>query len=122
MLDEFLPPLLDTLWRELARQLGASYEPNWFYSWGIVRLQHRQWTIALDIWKGGRNVYTTRVRARFFNRDGFWFTVYPQGVVSTARKWLGMQDITVGHPGFDEQFIVQGNNEARLAALFGNPR
>lgn len=119
MFEEFFGPNRNELWRQLAAQIGATYElhPVWHTSW--VRLQHRQWTIVLDVHYQGK-VNFTRMRARILNRDGFWFTIYPRGVVSTARKWLGMQDVVVGHERFDVDFIIQGNNEASLKALFDN--
>jgi hypothetical protein len=36
--------------------------------------------------------------------------IYPQTVVHQVRKFLGMQDIEVGVPAFDDRFIVQGND------------
>ena len=36
--------------------------------------------------------------------------IYPQTIVEQMKKFLGMQDIEVGVPQFDEQFIVQGND------------
>ena len=32
-----------------------------------------------------------------------------------------MEDVAVGHPEFDRDFIIQGNDEAKLKALFANP-
>ena len=51
------------------------------------------------------------MRAPYVNPDGFRFTIYRQGVFSDIGKWLGMQDVTVGCPEFDEAFIIKGNNE-----------
>src|SRR5436190_10242015 len=114
--SEVFPPYRDGVWQQLAAQLGGSFDRL-----PLVRLQHRQWTIVLDLWKRG-TIHTIRMRSQFLNRDGFWFTVYPEGVVSAARKWLGMQDVVVGHEGFDGEFVIQGNDEAKLKVLFDNPR
>jgi hypothetical protein len=62
------------------------------------------------------------MRAPFVNPDGFRFTVYRKGVFSGLGKLLGMQDIEVGDPGFDEAFIVQGNDEARVRSLLADPK
>ena len=35
---------------------------------------------------------------------------------------MGMQDVDVGHPDFDEEFIIKGDDEFKLRALFANPR
>lgn len=36
--------------------------------------------------------------------------IFPQTIVEQMKKFLGMQDIEVGSPRFDELFIVQGND------------
>jgi hypothetical protein len=33
-----------------------------------------------------------------------------------------MQDVEVGRPEFDKAFLIQGNDEAKMRALFANPR
>ena len=46
----------------------------------------------------------------------------PAGYFQQHRKWLGMQDVTVGYPQFDEDFIIKGNDEAKLRRLFANAK
>ena len=58
----------------------------------------------------------------YVNKDGFQFTIYRTGIFSGLGKWLGMQDVDVGYPEFDEAFVIKGNDEAKLRALFANPR
>ena len=43
-------------------------------------------------------------------------------VFSSIGKWLGMQDVTVGYPQFDEDFIIKGNDEPKLRRFFGNEK
>ena len=33
-----------------------------------------------------------------------------------------MQDVEVGHPQFDEDFIIKGKDELKLRELFANPK
>jgi hypothetical protein len=35
---------------------------------------------------------------------------------------LGMQDVEVGMPEFDRDFIIKGNDEGKLRQLFANPK
>ena len=35
---------------------------------------------------------------------------------------LGMQDVDVGQPDFDRDFVIQGTDEAKLRRLFANAR
>jgi hypothetical protein len=64
----------------------------------------------------------TRIRAPYVNKDGFRFTIYRKGIFSGLGKLLGMQDVEVGYPEFDEAFIIKGNDEQKLRALFANPQ
>jgi hypothetical protein len=54
-------------------------------------------------------------------------TVMPSSFASTGanrasniRKAFGMQDVVVGFKQFDDDFIIQGNDERKLKALFHN--
>ena len=60
------------------------------------------------------------MRAPYINSEGFRFTIYRKGIFSGLGKMLGMQDIEVGDPEFDEAFIIQGNNEPRVQHLFAD--
>ena len=63
----------------------------------------------------------TRMRAPYVNPDELRFTAYRKGLFSELGKLLGMQDIEVGDPEFDEAFIVKGRDEARVRELFADP-
>jgi hypothetical protein len=62
------------------------------------------------------------MRAPYVNPDAFQFNIYRRGVFSNLGKWMGMQDVTVGYPQFDEDFIIKGNDETKLRRLFSNDR
>ena len=64
----------------------------------------------------------TRLRAPYVNPEGFRFTIYRKGFFSDLGKLLGMQDIEVGDPEFDEAFIIKGNDESKVRDLFANPK
>src|SRR5262249_11682372 len=61
------------------------------------------------------------IRAPFVNPEGFRFTIYRKWCFSKLGKLLGMQDIEVGVPEFDEAFIIKGNDEDRVRTLFSDP-
>jgi len=50
------------------------------------------------------------------------FTLYRKGLFSELGKLLGMQDIEVGDPEFDEAFIIQGTDEFKVRELFADAR
>ena len=84
-----------------------------------------EWTVTFDTYtvsSGKHSTTYTRIRAPFENRDGFRFTIYRKTLFSGIGKWLGMQDVEVGHPYFDDAFIIKGNDEGKLRLLFANER
>ena len=50
----------------------------------------------------------------------FAFKIYRQGTFSGLAKMLGMQDIEVGDPAFDEEFIIKSNDEGTVRELLAN--
>jgi hypothetical protein len=71
---------------------------------------------------GKSSITYTRMRAPYVNPEGFQFKIYREGLFGSLGKLLGMQDVTVGYPEFDEAFIIKGNNEPQLRKLFANPK
>ncbi len=58
----------------------------------------------------------------FVNPEGLRFTVYRNGFFSEFGKLLGMQDIEVGDPEFDDAFIIKGTDEFKVRELFAEDR
>ncbi|MBP89430.1 MAG: DUF3137 domain-containing protein [Planctomycetaceae bacterium] len=117
-------PSKEDVWQQLCDETGASLVEGSFWKGGKVQARVGEWAITLDIYTvphgdKGSTTYT-RIRAPYVNKDGFRFTIYRKGLFSGLGKLLGMQDIEVGHPQFDEDFIIKGNDEKKLRALFGN--
>lgn len=64
----------------------------------------------------------TRLRARFKNPAGFRFSASRAGFFSSLAEKLGFHDVRVGFDRFDDEFVIKGNDEVRLRALFANAR
>ena len=62
----------------------------------------------------------TRMRAPYINPEGFRFTIYRKSIFSDLGKFLGMQDIEVSDPDFDEAFIIKGNDDSKVQSLFSD--
>lgn len=121
-------PSREEIWRQLCDETGASYVDGGFWKGDKVEATYGQWTITLDAYtvsqKVGDSTHSTtytRMRAPYVNADGFRFTIYRSGFLTGVAKWFGMQDVEVGHPRFDEDFVIKGNDEAKLRTLFANP-
>jgi hypothetical protein len=117
-------PSKDEVWRQLCEEIGADFIQGGFWKGSKVQAHVGPWTITLDTHtesSGESSVTYTRMRAPYVNPEGFRFTIYRKGFFSSLGKLLGMQDIEVGDPEFDEAFIIQGNDEPRLVIFFSDP-
>jgi hypothetical protein len=117
-------PSREEIWRQLCAETQAEYVSGGFWKRDKVQARHGQWTITLDIFvvsNGKTSTTYTRLRAPYVNRDNFRFTIYRKGFFSDLGRLLGMQDVEVGYPAFDEAFIIKGNDDEKLRALFANP-
>jgi hypothetical protein len=107
-------PSREEVWKQLCGEIGADFVDGGFWKGDKVQAHVKGWTITLDVYtvsSGHSHVTYTRMRAPFVNRDDF----------SGLGKALGMQDIEIGVSSqFDDDFIVQSNDEIKVKALFAN--
>ena len=107
-------------WQQFAREIGGEYVD------GAVRSRVGGWTVTLDTYmriiayaEGPvTEVPVTRLEARFVTQDTFRFFVGRQGFFQRVAKLFGMQDVTVGHPEFDDAFVIKGKDEAKVRTFF----
>ena len=116
-------PSARTIWRQLGEEIDGKFVGGW--RGAKVQGTHGEWTVTLDSYvvpAGKTFVHFTRMRAPYVNPDGFRFTIYRRSIFSGVGIWLGMQDIEVGDPAFDDEFIIKGTHEGQVRSLFSNPR
>ena len=120
----WLGPSKDEVWRQLSEDIGAEFIEGGFWKGNKVQAHVVPWTVTLDLGysQDDAESRTTRIRAPCVNPDGFRFKINRKGLFSNLGKLLGMQDIEVGDPEFDEAFIIEGNDEDRVRALFYDPK
>jgi hypothetical protein len=124
----FLPgvfgPGREEVWKQLCGEIGADFVDGGFWKGDKVQAHVKGWTVTLDVYTvstGHSHVTYTRMRAPFVNRDKFRFRIYRKGLFSGLGKALGMQDIEIGVSSqFDDDFIIQGNDEIKVRALFSS--
>ena len=119
-------PSKDEVWRQLSQEIGAEFIEGrfWASTDGKVQAHVGPWIVTLDVGRSdedGKSL-VTRLRAPYVNPEGFRFTIYRKGFFSDLGKLLGMQDLEVGDSDFDEAFIIKGNDESKVRALFANPK
>jgi hypothetical protein len=125
LLRTLFGPGKDEIWRQFSAAVGAQFTEGRLFKAGRVDARHGEWMVTLDthtVSTGKSSVTYTRMRAPYLNPDGFKFDVYRKGIFSELGKLLGMQDVTVGYRDFDEDFIIKGNDEAKLRRLFSNEK
>ncbi len=118
-------PSKDEVWRRLSEEIGAEFVEGGFRKGSKVQAHVGPWTVTLDTYTDSstdHSVHYTRMCAPYVNPEGFRFTFYRKGFFSDLGKRLGMQDIEVGEPEFDEAFVIKGNDDERVRALFANPK
>ena len=112
------------VWKALAREIGALYVEGGFWKEDRVQARLGPWAITLDTYSvhsGHAQIVFTRLRAPYVNPEGFRFKAYRKGFFSEFGKLLGMQHVNVDHPEIDERFILKGNQEPTIRALFEDP-
>lgn len=120
MLRGVFGPSKKEIWTQFAQQVGADYEQRGMFRSDLVRARHGEWELVLDTYvvsTGNSSTTYTRLRAPFVNKDGLYFKLYRKSVFTGLGRFFGMQDIAVGDPFFDEDFVLKGNDEARLRRL-----
>lgn len=125
MLRQVFGPSREEVWRQLCAEIGAEFVDGGLWKGDKIQARVKEWTITLDTYRvssGKHHTTYTRMRAPYVNKDGFRFTIYRKGVFSELHKRLGMQDIEVGDPDFDRDYVIQGNDEAKVLSLLANPR
>ena len=113
------------MWQRLSAEINARYVDGGFWRGDKVQVDHAEWTLTLDTYTvstGKVHVVYTRMRAPFVNPTGFRFTVYRATAFSGLGKLLGMQDVEIGDPPFDRDFIVKANDETRVRTLLTSQR
>ncbi len=123
LLNSLFGPSKAEIWSQLAAQVGGQFTDGGFF--GKTRLDVRvdPWLLTLDTYtvhhKNSSTTYT-RLRAPYVTADGFRFTVYREGLFTPLGKMLGMQDIEIGDPDFDQTFVLKGNDEPKVRQFFAD--
>ncbi|MEO1217225.1 MAG: DUF3137 domain-containing protein [Bacteroidota bacterium] len=113
------------IWKQFSENVGGDFEveKKFLSKTEKVYAYHKEWEICLDTFvvsTGNSHVTYTRFRAAYVYRDNFTFRIVRRNIFRDLGKKFGLQDIIVGHPKFDKDFIIQGTDERKLKMLFEN--
>ncbi len=116
------------VWDAFADEVGGRFTGAGWAEGDVVRARVGSWVVTLDTYStsttaGDEHAQSyTRLRAPYVNPAGFRFTVYRAGLFRAVGRLLRLQDIRVGHAQFDRDFVIKGNDDAKVRALFANDR
>ncbi|NBG88841.1 DUF3137 domain-containing protein [Isachenkonia alkalipeptolytica] len=108
-------------WHKVVEEMGFQLVEGGLFKPDKMIGNLHNWTITLDTYtvSTGKSAATyTRIRAPYSAKDDFRFKIYQKGIFSNIGKLLGSQDVEIGIPSLDENFIIQGNDEAKMKTLF----
>ena len=122
-------PSKDEIWGQIATDIGGEFIEGGFWGKDVFIYKHGEWKILLDTYTVTTSTGTTttsttytRMRAPFINKDGLYFKISREGFFSSIGKFFGMQDIEIGDPFFDKQFVIKGNNPEKIKLLLADGR
>ena len=116
-------PSQEEIWTQFANEVGADFVNEGLLKAKKVVGRFENWVITLDTYTvstGKSSIKYTRLRAPYITKDGFNFKIYKKGLFSNVGKTLGMQDVEIGDPEFDENYIIKGSDETKLIELLSS--
>ena len=125
LLRSIFGPSKREIWSQIADEIGGDFIDSGFFKRGGLVYEHQDWTLVLDTYStsssnanGTSNTkHYTRMRAPFVNKDGLYFKIYRQHLFRSVGRFFGMQDIEIGDPFFDNDFVIKGNSESKIRQL-----
>ena len=113
-------PFKAEVWRRFADEIGAAYVDGGFLGRDKVVATAGPWTLTLDTFTVDKSTFT-RLRAPYVNADGLRFSLHRTHLFSGIGKLLGLQDIQIGDPFFDDAFVIKSNDAAGVRRVLANP-
>lgn len=103
--------------QQLAQRLGGKLQSSGLFSFPELRIPHLGRTATLKYTSGGENESNKTHLCIPWPSGRLRCEIFLEGPLSGLRKLIGMQDIEIGSPHFDRQFIITGNDEAAIKAF-----
>ena len=125
LLKALFGPSRKDIWQQLSGEVGGQFHEGGLFTQSAVQARTDDWIITLDTYTqstGKMNTTYTRLRAPYYNPEGFRFEIYRSSIFTEMGKALGMKDIEVGHPRFDGDFVIKGSDPRRMRRLFDNEK
>jgi hypothetical protein len=110
-------------WTKLSEEVKAEFINGGMWNSHKVEVHEKEWTITLDtfaVHTGKATIPFTRMRAPFMTKDGFRFKIEKRNFFSPVADFFGRKSLSIGHPEFDQHFVITGTDEYKLKKLFAS--
>lgn len=111
----------EAIWSQIVERFDADVIKGKGLKSTRIEAFHGEWMILFETVENDEMGISTRVRAPYLNKDKFRFKIYHDQYAKFSIYRVGLQDVEVGYPEFDKDFIIQGNNKDKLKVMFANP-
>ncbi|TGD59806.1 hypothetical protein [Flavobacterium humi] len=111
------------IWEFFALEIKAKFIKGISWRSDRTEINHNGRKIIFDnytLWSGKYGQIMTRVVAPIVITDNFRFEIYRQTFPRNIGKIFGAQDIEIGRPDFDKEFIIKSNNGLKIKTLLQN--
>jgi hypothetical protein len=115
----------EAAWQQFAQEIGGQFIQGGLFRNSKVQAHIHQWTLTLDTYSvpsGDSSTTYTRITAPLQNKGGLQFTIFREGLVAKLDKKLGMKDLEIGVPDFDDAFVIQGSDQNKVSALLAGAK
>lgn len=109
---------LNQTYSRLAEHYGGTFDAAGLFARPQLYFEHADAQVKIDIYStGGKNpTYYTQAHFRGLHPTTRC-EVYPERMWSRIGKLIGMTDIVIGSPKFDDEYVVKGDDPAQISAL-----
>jgi hypothetical protein len=114
------PPPKEIAWTALAERRGGRVVTDRKGKVKEVRFRIEPFELVLDTYTvstGNTSQTFTRGRILYPMRDEFRFKVYRRSIFTGIGKFFGMQDIEVGQPAVDRDYVIKAASAGPIQAL-----
>lgn len=119
-LKQFTGKTTEDIWQQVSADLSGQE----IYEYDVILVQDGvqvEMVIDIDLGGGFESGYEyTSFKAPVTSENDFRFALHHQGLIDTAGKFLGMEDVLIGYPEFDEALIIKTSDRDRTRRVFSD--
>ena len=108
-------------YRQLARRFGGHAERGGWLGLPTAIFRHNNTCVSVDVFSTGGRSPTHYTQVHFYwQQPVVRCEIYPEGYWTRMGKFFGIEDIEIGSPEFDNEFVIKGNDPMAIRQVL-NP-